>query len=79
MQRYGIEYKGQEHTPVMVHYHGDYGDLRPDPSEIGDVRFVRPERLKSYLRFKGQLSHALRVLDEFMTAYTAHLRGERRS
>lgn len=60
-------YLGQAQRQFIVKFVGANTDIKPDPSEIRKIKWIKRNDFKSYLRFPNQLKITEAVLKEYNT------------
>lgn len=60
-------YIGQSQRHFIVKFIGNEKDIKPDPSEIRKVKWIRRSQFKKYLKFPNQLKTVENVLKEYNT------------
>lgn len=63
----GINYSGQEKHQYLVKFLGKPEDIKIQPEELKDIKWIKMEELKNYLIFDGQYELARKTLDSFKT------------
>lgn len=58
-------YLGQSQSQYIVKFLGKKSDIKPDPSEIRKIKWIKRNEFKNYLRFPSQLKIAEDVLREY--------------
>lgn len=62
----GELFRGQQQQVFLVKFIGNEEDLKPDPEEIRQVKWVSRDELSEYLLFPGQPEEAKRLLAELL-------------
>ncbi len=62
----GKTYRGQEEMYFLVRFTGDKKEIKIQPEEIREVRWVKRSDLKEYLNFPDQYEIAERILKELL-------------
>ncbi len=57
-------FRGQTQTQFLIKFTGQKDDIKIDPKELRQIRWVKREELKDHLHFDHQLEEAERVLEE---------------
>ena len=61
----GSTYKGQTVNYFLVEFTGDKIDLKPDPVELKNMKWVRYEELRDHFNFPHQWKTTKGILEEF--------------
>ncbi len=60
-------YLGQSQRQYIVKFVGKKSDIKPDPSEIRKIKWIKRNEFKDYLRFPNQVEITEGVLKEYNT------------
>ncbi len=58
-------YKGQVKEQFLVLFSGEHSEIKPQKSELKQVKWVKPEEIESHFVFEGQAENLRQVLEEF--------------
>lgn len=61
-------YLGQSQRQFIVKFVGKKADIKPDPTEIRKINWIKRSEFKSYLRFPNQVEITEGVLREYKTS-----------
>jgi len=61
----GKTYRGQEKIQFWIKFTGSEEEIKIDPKEIREVKWVRPNELQPYLIFPNQYEKTKKLLEEF--------------
>lgn len=64
LKKDGKTYKGQSMTTFLVRFMGEKDDIKPDPGEIREVKWVKYDELKENLNFPNQWMETEKILKE---------------
>jgi putative (di)nucleoside polyphosphate hydrolase len=64
-EKRGELYRGQEQRQFLVKFIGDISNLKPDPNELRQVKWVSLKDLPDYFIFPGQWELTKKVIEEF--------------
>lgn len=57
-------YRGQEQRQFLVKFFGSKDELKPDPKELKEIKWVKPRQLKEYFVFDNQWEEALKTFQD---------------
>ena len=60
-------YLGQSQRHFIVRFIGTKNDIKPDPSEIRKIKWIKRSEFKDYLRFPNQVEITEDILKEYNT------------
>ena len=58
-------YKGQVKEQFLALFTGDHKEIRPQESELKQIKWVGPEEIEKHFVFEGQTENLRHVLEEF--------------
>lgn len=61
----GKTYRGQEKIQFLIKFTGSEEEIKIDPKEIREIKWVRPNELQLYLIFPNQYEKTKKLLEEF--------------
>ncbi len=65
-ERKGEIYKGQEQRQFLVNFSGSILDLKPDPNELKNVKWISLDELPEFFIFPGQWEITKKVIEELI-------------
>lgn len=65
-KRNGKTFRGQRQNIFLVEFTGDKNEIKPDPGEIRQIKWVTKEELPKYLNFPSQKELADKVIKELL-------------
>jgi len=65
-KRNGKTFRGQRQNIFLVEFSGNKDDIKPDPGEIQQIKWVRKDELNDYLNFPSQKELVSEVLKELL-------------
>ena len=63
-EKKGKVWRGQQQSQFLVKFTGDTNELRPDPSELKQIKWVEYDELKNHFTFPNQWKLAERALED---------------
>ncbi len=59
-------FRGQTQTQFLIKFTGNKEDIKVDPGELRQIKWIKREEFKDYLHFEHELEEAEKVLEELL-------------